>query len=241
TSHKEKIELAYDRVMDIAEFKSLTKTSARNQKIAYGEFLNRLSKPRITTDKGSAGGFVGGYVHEKRNNSNVKSRSMITIDIDNVPQGVQVWENIEVFTNFAVAMYATHNHTTDKPRYRIIIPLLYDIEPEYYKEVTQYVVGILQVRIDETSYEFARHMHYPTCSDPNQYEFYYQDYPFFDASFPTKQQEEIHTFQKKEKANPRKKQNWVGAWTNIYAVTDVLNDFLSDTYELFRGNRYTYV
>ncbi|WP_144519365.1 DNA primase family protein [Bacillus thuringiensis] len=241
TSHKEKIELTYDRVMDIAEFTSLTKTSARNQNIAYGEFLKRIRNPRITTEKGSAGGFVGGYVHEKRNNSNVKSRSMITIDVDEVPQGVNVWGNIEEFTNFAVAMYTTHKHTTDKPRYRIIIPLLYDIAPEYYKEVTQYIVGILQVRIDETSYEFARHMHYPTCSDPNQYEFYYQDCPFFDASFLTKQQEEIQTFQKKEKADPRNKQNWVGAWTNVYAVTDVLHDFLSDTYELFRGNRYTYV
>lgn len=231
----------YDRIMDIAEFKALTKTSAMNQKMAYREFVNRISQPRITPEKGSAGGFVGGYVQDKRNNSNVKSRSMITIDIDEVPQGVKVWENIEVFTNFAVAMYSTHKHTKEKPRYRIIIPLLYDIEPAYYKEVTQYIVGILQVKIDETSYEYARHMHYPTCRNANDYEFYYQDLPFFDASFLTKQQEEIQTFQKKKKADPRQKQNWIGAWTNVYAITDVLTKFLSDTYERFRGNRYTYV
>ncbi|PGS61460.1 DNA primase [Bacillus cereus] len=241
TSRKERIELTYDRLMDITDFKSLTQTNAMNQKIVYGELLNRISQPLITNKKGNAGGFIGGYVQNNRNKSNVKSRSMITIDIDEVPQGVNVWKNIEGFTNFAVAMYATHNHTKEDPRYRIIIPLLYDIGPEHYKEVTQYVVGILQVRIDESSYEFARHMHYPTCSDPNQYEFYYQDLPFFDASFLTRQHEEIQTFQKKEKANPRKKQNWVGAWANIYSVTDVLTKFLSDKYEPFRGNRYTYV
>ncbi|PEP93142.1 VapE domain-containing protein, partial [Bacillus toyonensis] len=241
TSRKGKIELTYDRIMDITDFKSLTNTNASNQKITYGEFLNRMIEPTITGKKGKAGGFIGGYVKNSRNNENVKSRSMVTIDIDEVPQGIHVWENIAGFTNFAVAMYSTHNHTKDDPRYRIIIPLLDDIEPEHYKEVTQYIVGIFQVEIDETSYEFARHMHYPTCSDIDNYEFYYQDLPFFDASFITKQKEEIQTFKKNEKADPRKKQNWIGAWTNIYAVTDVLNHFLSDTYELFRNNRYTYL
>lgn len=241
TSRKEKIELTYDRVMDITHFKTLTNTKAINQKITYEDFLNRIREPMITTEKGNAGGFVGGYVQERRNKANVKSRSMITIDIDEVPEGVNVWENIEGFTNFAVAMYATHNHTKENPRYRVLIPLLYDIEPEHYEEVTQYVVGILQVWIDEGSCQFERHMHYPTCSNPNDYEFYYQDLPFFDASFLTKQHEEIQTFKKKEKADPRTKQNWIGAWTNIYAVTDVLNHFLSDTYEPFRSNRYTYM
>ncbi|MGG1327416.1 phage/plasmid primase, P4 family [Bacillus tropicus] len=241
TSSKGKIELTYDRVMDITDFKSLTHTNASNQKITYGEFLNRMIEPTITGKKGKAGGFIGGYVQNNRNNSNVKSRSIVTIDIDEVPQGIHVWENIVGFTNFAVAMYSTHNHTKGNPRYRVIIPLLDDIEPEYYKEVTQYVVGILQVGIDESSYEFARHMHYPTCSDLNHYEFYYQDLPFFDASFITKQNEEIKTFKNNEKADPRTKQNWIGAWANIYLITDVLDNFLSDTYEPFRNNRYTYL
>ncbi|PGS09916.1 VapE domain-containing protein [Bacillus pseudomycoides] len=241
TSHKEKIELKYDRLIDITSFKSLTNTNAFNEKISYGEFLNRINDPMITTKKGNAGGFVGGYVQNKRNKENVKSRSIISIDIDEVPQGLNVWENIEGFTNFAVAMYSTHKHTKDDPRYRIIIPLLYDIEPEHYEEVTQYLVGILQVWIDEGSYQFERHMHYPTCSNSNDYEFYYQDLPFFDASFLTKQHEEIKTFKKSEKADPRTKQNWIGAWTNIYSVTDVLNNFLSDKYEPFRNNRYTYI
>ncbi|PEW67201.1 DNA primase [Bacillus cereus] len=241
TQNKEKIELKYDRLIEITNFKSLTNTNAFNEKISYEDFLNRISEPTITLEKGKAGGFVGGYVQGKRNKENVKSRSIISIDIDEVPQGVNVWENIEDFTNFAVAMYSTHKHTKDEPRYRIIIPLLYDIEPEHYEEVTQYLVGILQVWIDKGSCEFERHMHYPTCSNPNDYEFYYQDLPFFDASFLTKQHEEIETFKKNEKVDPRTKQNWIGAWTNIYSITDVLNNFLSDKYEPFRNNRYTYV
>ncbi|PEP86908.1 DNA primase family protein [Bacillus toyonensis] len=241
TSCKEKIELKYNRLMDITHFKSLTNTSAINQKITYEEFLHQIREPTITSKKGKAGGFIGGYVQHNRNNSNVKSRSIVTIDIDEVPQGIHVWENIAEFTNFAVAMYATHNHTKEHPRYRVIIPLFYDIKPEHYKEVTQYIVDILQVEIDESSYEFARHMHYPTCSNANDYEFYYQDLPFFDPSFLTKQQEEIQTFKKNEKADPRKKQNWIGAWTNVYSIADVIANFLSGTYEPFRNNRYTYV
>ena len=49
----------------------------------------------ITNEKGNAGGFIGGYVQNRRNKANVKSRSIISIDIDEVPQGVNVWENIE--------------------------------------------------------------------------------------------------------------------------------------------------
>ncbi|MFK4323445.1 P4 family phage/plasmid primase-like protein [Bacillus sp. RC55] len=241
TSHKEKIELKYDRLIDITNFKSLTNTNAINQKIAYGEFLNRISDPMITNEKGNAGGFIGGYVQNRRNKANVKSRSIILIDIDEVPEGVNVWENIEGFTNFAIAMYSTHNHTKENPRYRVIIPLHHDIEPDHYKEVTRYLVDILQVWIDETSCEFERHMHYPTCSNPDNYEFYYQDFPFFNASFITKQHEEIKTFKNNEKADPRTKQNWIGAWTNIHSITDVLDNFLSDKYEPFRNNRYTYV
>ncbi|PEF32935.1 DNA primase family protein [Bacillus wiedmannii] len=235
------MELKYDRLIDITNFKSLTNTNAFNEKISCGEFLNRISEPMITNEKGNAGGFIGGYVQDKRNKENVKSRSLVLIDIDSVLQGLDVWENIESSTNFAVAMHSTHNHTKDDPRYRVIIPLLYDIEPEHYEEVTQYLVGILQIWIDESSYQFERHMHYPTCSNSNDYEFYYQDLPFFDASFLTKQHEEIETFKSNEKADPCTKQNWIGAWANIYSVTDVLNNFLSDKYALFRNNRYTYI
>ncbi|PFT97980.1 DNA primase [Bacillus thuringiensis] len=242
TQNKGKIELKYDRLIEITNFKSLNNTNAFNEKISYGELLNRVSEPMITNEKGNAGGFIGGYVQDHRNKVNVKSRSIMLIDIDEVPEGVNVWENIEGFTNFAVAMYSTHNHTKENPRYRIIIPLQHDIEPEHYKEVTRYLVDILQVWIDETSCEFERHMHYPTCSNPDNYEFYYQDFPFFDASFITKQHEEIKAFIKQsEKADPRTKQNWIGAWTNIYSITDVLDNFLSDKYEPFINNRYTYI
>ncbi|EOP82977.1 phage/plasmid primase, P4 family domain-containing protein [Bacillus cereus HuB4-4] len=241
TAHKEKIKLKYDRLIDITDFKSLTNTNAINRKIAYGEFLNRIREPLITNEKGNAGGFIGGYVQDRRNKANVKSRSIILIDIDEVPEGVNVWENIEGFTNFAVAMYSTHNHTKENPRYRVVIPLHHDIEPEHYKEVTQYLVDILQVWIDDTSCEFERHMHYPTCSHLDNYEFYYQDLPFFDASFITKQHEEIKAFKENKKVDPRTKQNWIGAWTNIYSITDVLDNFLSDKYEPFRNNRYTYI
>ncbi|PEU67481.1 DNA primase [Bacillus cereus] len=241
TPNIEKIELKNNRLLDIASFQSLTNTNAINEKITYEAFLNKISNPMINTKKGNAGGFVGGYVQDRRNKANVKSRSIISIDIDEVPKGVHLWENIACSTNFAVAMYSTHKHTKDEPRYRVIIPLLYDIEPEHYEEVTKYLVGILQVQIDETSYQFERHMHYPTCSNPDNYEFYYQDFPLFDASFITKKHEEIKTFKSNEKADPRTKQNWIGAWTNIYSITDVLNNFLSDKYELFRNNRYTYV
>lgn len=238
---REQLQLKHDRVIDITSFKSLTETNAINEKITYGQFLNKLSKPIFTDKKGDAGGFIGGYVHNSRNKDNVKSRSLITIDIDEVPQGLDMWENIEGFTNFAVAMYSTHSHTKEVPRYRVIIPLLNDIKPEQYQEVMRYLVGILQIDIDESSFQYERHMHYPTCYNPNTYEFHHQDLPFFDAGFIVNQHESIETFKNSEKADPRTKQNWIGAWVNVYSITDVLETFLSDVYEPFRGDRYTYI
>lgn len=237
---REQLQLKHDRVIDITSFKSLTETNAINEKITYGQLLNKISKPTFTNIKGDAGGFIGGYVHNNRNKDNVKSRSLITIDVDEVQQGLDMWESIEGFTNFAVAMYSTHSHTKENPRYRVIIPLLNDIAPEQYQEVTQYLVGILQIGIDEGSFQYERHMHYPTCSNHNTFEFHYQDLPFFDARFIVKQHESIETFRSSKKTDPRTKQNWIGAWVNVYSITDVIETFLSDVYEPLRGDRYTY-
>lgn len=237
--------LEHDRTIDITEFKSLTDTTSINKQMLYSDFLQRLQVPKITSQKGSAGGFVGGYVQDSRSKQNTKSRSLITIDIDEVPEGLNVWENIECYTNFAVAMYSTHTHTKDEPRYRIIIPLLFDIEPEYYKEVMQYLAGVIQIEIDQTSYTVSQHMHYPTCNDPKNYEFYYQDEPFFNPIFLVQQHEDEEAVRTEKKSgikvDPRTKKNWIGAWTSVYSITDVLDEFLTDVYERFDDDRYTYL
>lgn len=240
------IELQYDQLIDITNFKSLYDTEAENIKISYSEFVNRLQYPTITSKKGSAGGFVGGWVEGERKNKNVKTRSLITIDIDDQPNN-DIWGNVENYTDFAAVMYSTHNSKPSAPRYRLVVPLHRPIQPEQYEPVARFIVDLLHIDIDGCSYTLSQHMHYPTCADRSNYEFYYRDLPFFDVNdVPEEifeQYKEISKFTKDDfkKRDPRTKQNWIGAWCNIYSITDVLDTFLSDVYEPERNGRYTYI
>ncbi|MFB4472726.1 phage/plasmid primase, P4 family [Oceanobacillus caeni] len=243
----ENFELKYDQLIDITNFKSLYDTKEpENIKINYSDFVRSLQYPKITKKKGSAGGFVGGWVEGERTNSNVLTRSLITIDIDDQPNE-NVWGNVENYSSFAAVMYSTHRSTPADPRYRLIVPLRYPIKPEQYEPIARFIVNLLQINIDESSYKLSQHMHYPTCENRSNYEFYYRDEPFFDANDvpidQVKQYNEISNFTKGDfkKRDPRTKQNWIGAWCNVYSITDVLDTFLSDKYEHYRNDRYTYI
>jgi len=88
----ENIELKHDLLIDITNFKSLTDTETHNDRLNYSEFVTSLQSPAIMHKKGGNGGFVGGWVEGKRKKENVKSRFLITIDIDDQPND-DVWGN----------------------------------------------------------------------------------------------------------------------------------------------------
>lgn len=238
----EKIAIKYDRIIRFTDFVSLENTESHNKNMTYGQFVRSLQKPKITSKKGGAGGFIGGYVKETRSKSNVQSRSMITIDIDDI-SNIDVWGNVKDYTNFASLLYSSHNSTPSKPRYRLIIPLKDDIKPEQYKTVTQFLVDMLHINIDETSYQFERIMFYPTCENDDNYQFHYQDLPFFDPTDIVKQSKTIQSFTNGEfkKRDPRTKENWIGAWCNTYSIEEVLLTFLPDVYEPYADDRYSFI
>src|SRR5699024_7965666 len=179
--NKKQIELEHDKLLDISNVESYTNPNVNNEKLLFSDFVNRLQSPKITDKKGSAGGFVGGWIENTRENKNVQTRSMITIDIDDGMDTTKVWGNVEDYTNFSCVMYSTHNSQLSEPRYRLIIPLKHPIKPELYKPVSRYIVDIMQLGVDPSSHTLSQLMNYPTCEDISQYEFYYRDCPLFDA------------------------------------------------------------
>ncbi|RTL11834.1 MAG: hypothetical protein EKK56_07800 [Flavobacteriaceae bacterium] len=72
----------------------------------------------------------------RRTTENLISRSMITIDIDNYQNPLDNLEEeiSKVLEGYNYIYYSTSKHTYDKPRIRLIIPLLKDIERSIYKE-----------------------------------------------------------------------------------------------------------
>lgn len=170
-----------DVLIDISNVENYKNTKVENEKIYFSEFVQKLKEPLITEEKGSAGGFVGGWVQDNRADKNVLTRSMITIDIDSEMDTTEVWEHVEGYSNFACVMYSTHNSTLDKPRYRLVIPLKSAIQADEYKIVAKYVVHILKLVVDPASFTLSQLMNYPTCEEIEQYEFYYRDLPLFNV------------------------------------------------------------
>ncbi|WP_366141318.1 hypothetical protein [uncultured Clostridium sp.] len=66
--------------------------------------------------------FVAGELRgRKRKSGFVEYRSMFTLDLDYASHSL--WDEITVFYDFRCFIYSTHKHTSEKPRFRLIIPL----------------------------------------------------------------------------------------------------------------------
>lgn len=55
-----------DVLIDISNVENYKNTKVENEKIYFSEFVQKLKEPLITEEKGSAGGFVGGWVQDNR-------------------------------------------------------------------------------------------------------------------------------------------------------------------------------
>ncbi|WP_430788400.1 DUF927 domain-containing protein [Virgibacillus flavescens] len=259
----EKIELRHDTIIDIAEGHYINDVNKKNEafvsnkKMKYSDLVNKLKQPKIGL-KGSNLSFIGGKMepictdednHILRVKENLIHRSLITIDIDDVPFGVDVWGRIKQYTNFGIVMYSTHRSTSSKPRYRLVVPLKTIVKPIEFEAITRFIVELIDLEIDERSYSITQVMHYPTCEKLANYEFYYRDEPLFNPrNIPgdkIKEYKEMSKYKKTsgefKKRDPRTKENWIGAWCNVYSITDVLDTFLSHVYERVKGDRYTYL
>lgn len=178
-----KIKLKYDRKIKISEYQSIYTTNSHNKELMYSDFVNNLMIPKVTNEKGSAGCFIAGFVDGIRNKKNTKTRSMLTLDIDNEltfdGQRAAIWlrNNIANYFKFSYVMYSTHNSTKENPRYRLIIPLKKDVNPNESIMICKYITNyILRINVDSSSFNFSQVMFYPTCKNIENYEFYFNDH-----------------------------------------------------------------
>lgn len=110
------------------------------------------------------GWFVGGeFDPPVRKKDNLKSRSLLTLDVDHL----QSWEGVEVieeaYRNLNYMYHSSHSHTEDEPRLRIVIPLSRDVTPEEYEPVARIVAAWMGMDyFDDTTYQFSRIMFWPS-------------------------------------------------------------------------------
>ena len=169
----------------------------------YSDLLTLLSTPKIGR-KNSNNSLVGGTVTPTRNNDNVKNRSLITLDFDDIPKYIDhLFEHIQSTWEYAFAMYSTHNHTEFEHRFRVIIPLdkPYEVDSHQYKQLVREVVKMMDCEfIDPASLGISLVMHLPTIAHGDQ-EFFF-DYVDEEIFNPTDIIENIPAETKFERVAP---------------------------------------
>lgn len=207
------------------------------------------------------GGFVGGYLREgKRRNGYVEHRQIVALDVDHEkPNCFDMWLDFREFNN-AGMFYTTHKHTPEAPRYRIVFPLNRKVNPDEYEAIARTVASWLGIDyFDDTTYQPARLMYYPSTSRDGIFVADSIDGPFMDADevlaslpnwedptcWPTSSRvkEARNTERKARVEDPDEKTGIVGAFCHSYTISEAIAEFLSDVYlpcDAFGPGRYSY-
>ena len=159
-----------DRKFHLLIYRSLDAKSFKKEANADWEQLKRLlNRPTVSTEKYRKGLAVYGDmadmngVRKHRNDANVLYKSAITIDYDDLSGDFDFIDNLKAKAGeFAWILYSTYNHTPDKPRYRVVIPLLEDFDdPKLYPKAVKVVAAQIGVKYDTNSGSPSQLMNLP--------------------------------------------------------------------------------
>lgn len=259
-------------MINISVGASRRETHWKTESLTWEAFVKRLSTPTRTQEScleyasmskvkrdmlKDVGGFVGGTLRDgKRKAESVVSRSLITLDLDNVPGSFDPWPVIMMFYDNAAAMYSTHSHTQENQRYRLIMPLSRDVSPDEYSAIARMVASDIGIDFcDDTTFEPSRLMYWPSCSRDAVYRFESVNGEALDPDFilaryddwkdvsqwpRSSRQAGILKRTAGRKGDPVDKDGAVGAFCRCYSIDEAIETFLSDLYVKADEDRYTY-
>jgi putative DNA primase/helicase len=179
----------------------------------------------------------------------------LTLDIDFAH--LDFWGDFTLQYENAAIIHGTHKHCKTDPRYRLLIPLDREVNPDEYVAIARAVAGAINIKLfDQTTFETNRLMFWPSTPKDVGYYMEVQDGPWLCADeildsyidwtdtslWPTSGQmlRELGANAKKQ-ADPREKSGIVGAFCRTYSIIEVLEKFLADEYiATDHEDRYTY-
>lgn len=269
------ITITNDGDVAISIGKSRYETEWKNRRISWSALLGRLSTsqetgethaeymkmPKEQQDKlKDIGGFVGGYLRDgRRKNGSVSSRQIITLDADFAPR--DFWDRAMDLTiegtDCAMAIYSTHKHSAAKPRLRLIIPLDREVTADEYEAIARKMADKVGIDFfDDSTYQPARLMYWPSHSADVDPVFEYYDAPFLkadeildeypdwsDASYWPESSRMVGVRKKMadKQGDPTEKKGIVGAFCRTYTVTQAIEKFLPGVYTpTAKADRWTY-
>lgn len=239
-----------------SDFTERLKTPIRSPE-TYADYL-AMSKSQQAELK-DVGGFVGGtFLHDRRKASYVQGRDLVTLDMDNIPNGGtdDVLKRVGGLMCGAV-VYSTRKHSAYAPRLRVVIPLDRTVSADEYEPIARKLAGILGVEFcDPTTFDASRLMYWPSCCSDGEYIYQVYDHPFCSADgilqmygdwrniaewpqVPGAEAIEKHRLARQE--NPLEKQGIVGAFCRTYTIPEAMVKFIPGIYEETDiPGRYTY-
>lgn len=252
---------------------SRTAKKWKREELSWPDLVQRLKTPTRTQeseqeyksmpkakrdDIKDVGGFVGGELTGgSRKAGSVKSRSLITLDLDHLAKGEDIWPLISDVLDWTGCIYSTHSHTEDNPRVRLILPAARLMTPEEYEPVARYVADQIGIdKCDDTTFQPSRLMYWPSCPRDAEYIFREQDGDFLDpdqvlaeyddwtdaGSWPvSSRREALNRSRAKKQGEPTEKPGVVGAFCKVYDVPAAIETFLQDRYKpTSEPDRYTF-
>ena len=231
-----------------------------NDEFSWQELTARMAKPVVTaetmaeyramsrseqSDVKDVGGFVGGVLKDgRRNKANVICRSLITLDMDHGHPGIV--DELKRTVPFTCFLYSTHKSTSEKPRLRLVIPLLRDVTAAEYGAVSRKLASHFGMDLfDDTTYEPERLMYWGSVSkdgvyvaeeirgdilDPDMILAEYEDWTDM-SSWPVSNGKKFSGKEEVSKAqDPYKKSGFLGAFCRAYPMEEAIGTFMSDVY-----------
>ncbi len=242
-----KVEISWERFLD--KLKNPIRT-----KETQAEYF-KMSKSQQDDIK-DVGGFVGGeLLNGQRKANTVVNRWLLTLDADYA--SIDFCDYIEMFFNFTYCIYSTHKHTSNKPRYRLLIPLNKACNPEEYEAISRLIANDIGIDFfDDTTYQPHRLMYYPSVSKDGEYVFKHRTSVCLDVDNTLSRYEDwrdrsswavssratkVISSGVKKQQDPTTKDGIIGAFCRFYDIHGVIDKYLNDVYVPCDGvDRYTY-
>ena len=286
---------ALDGVLPVCTGSSRLSKRWTNTTITWGDLCQRLGKTQRTGETveqyhamsknekakvKDVGGIVCGHLkHDKtsddktmagrKTKDNILNRSIVTLDMDECPGGLNPVEIIsEKLPGIAAVAYTTHSHTPEAPRWRVFVPLFEWVTPFYYEGIARWVGNELGIEfLDKTTFQYNRLMYWPSTSSDGEYlcqvidgspispRKFYEAYPAMkrESAWPRHPDEEpvekrspLHEREGEYSAAgkpgaPAEKPGIIGAFCRAYPIEEAISTFLDEVYKPEGLGRYTYI
>ncbi|OEK71088.1 hypothetical protein AST01_02425 [Staphylococcus equorum] len=154
-----KIEFDNDNLIIFQYYQNLKADSHVTQMaLTFNQLCDWLSEYSISeTNKYKAGLYLFANMNNfYRKNDNVIDRTALVLDFDDLLNEQDILTKFKDTFNFSYIVHSSYNHTVEKPRIRLIIPLDKPLQIRLYDKSIQLIERALQVKCDSSSYTVSQ-------------------------------------------------------------------------------------